>query len=260
MKYKISLLVFIVSTIILNSCVSREKTIYLHSRGTSSETIEHQKNNIKHKITPGDILYIKILSINPDITELFNIESSNTQSTYSNGASLYIKGFFVNDSGYIKLPVIDTVQVAGLSLNDAELRIQTEVDKYFKNSTLIVKLLNFNISVLGEVNRPGTFEVFKQELTVFEAIARAGGVQDYANISEVLIIRSLKDKNETFRIDLTDASIMDSERLFLLPNDVIIVEPLKSKHFRVVSAPNISLILSAITTTILVLNFVLRSN
>lgn len=253
-KFK-NLALCLLTGLLLSSCVSRDKSIYLNSRSDTKEIIEHTKQTVRHNIKPGDVIYIKILSINNDITELFNIESSQTQSTYSNDASLYIKGFFVSDSGYIKLPVIDTVHIAGLTLTEAETKIQTEVDKYFKNSTLIVKLLNFTISILGEVNRPGSYSIYKQELNIFEAIALAGGVKDYANKAEVLVIRTLADKNITYRLDLTDVSIMESDKLFLLPSDVVIIEPLRSKHFRLMSAPNISLVLSAVTTMILVLNF-----
>lgn len=254
-----STITLIIITSIFSSCVSRKNTIYLHNRDNSKEITEHTKVTKTHKVVPGDILYVKILSLNPDITELFNIESSKQNSGSNDVASLYIKGFFVSDSGYIKLPIIDTVKVVGLSLTEAEQKIQVEVDKYFKNSTLIVKLLNFNISILGEVNRPGSFDIFKNEITIFEALARAGGVKDHGNITNILVIRTLRDKNETFQIDLTDIQALDSDKIFLLPNDVVIVEPLASKHFRVMDAPNISLILSAITTMILVLNFVIKN-
>ena len=126
------------------------------------------------------------------------------------------------------------------------------------HSTVECKLLSFKFTVIGEVKAPGTYVNYNNYLTVLEAIGRAGGVGDYGNRNKVLVVRPMDKGTKTFRLDLQDKKILASEAYFLLPNDVVIVEPLKQKIFNM-NLPTFSFILgsslSAITTTILLINY-----
>jgi polysaccharide biosynthesis/export protein len=148
--------------------------------------------------------------------------------------------------------------VEGLTLEEVRKLLQISVDKVFKNSTVECKLLSFKFTVIGEVRTPGTFINYNNYLTVLEAIGRAGGVGDYGNRSKVLVVRPMNKGTKTFRLNLQDKKILSSEAYFLLPNDVVIVEPLSQKIFNM-NLPTISFIftttLSAITTTLLLINY-----
>ena len=161
----------------------------------------------------------------------------------------YLYGFDVNFEGNIIIPAIGTVNVSGLTLEETRKLLQASADKVFKNSTVECKLLSFKFTVIGEVRAPGTYINYNNYLTVLEAIGRAGGVGDYGNRNSVLVVRPMDKGTKTFRLNLQDKNILSSEAYFLLPNDVVIVEPLNQKIFNM-NLPTFSFILTSVTSTI----------
>jgi polysaccharide biosynthesis/export protein len=242
----------LVATIILaTSCTSQKKLAYLNNL---PETDGEEKFTMvipDYRIQPRDILYITVKAMTTDGTIKDFLSSSGSQGIISTGQgeSGGIYGFDVNFEGNIILPAIGTVKVSGLTLEETRKFLQASVDKVFKNSTIECKLLSFKFTVIGEVRSPGTYINFNNYLTVLEAIGRAGGVGDYGNRSKVLVIRPVDKGTKTFRINLQDKNILSSEAYFLLPNDVVIVEPLNQKIFNM-NLPTISFILATITSTI----------
>jgi polysaccharide biosynthesis/export protein len=140
-------------------------------------------------------------------------------------------------------------------MDEAINAIRQRADRYLKDATVIVKLISFKISVIGEVNRPGTYNNFNNQLTVLEAISMAGDITDYGNRKMVLVLRPAADGTSTFRLDLTNSEILSSDGFFLLPNDIVYVEPIRNKSFRI-NMPAISLVFSSISTLILILNYI----
>ena len=136
--------------------------------------------------------------------------------------------------------------------------LQASADRVFKNSTVECKLLSFKFTVIGEVKAPGTYINYNNYLTVLEAIGRAGGLGDYGSRNKVLVVRPIDKGTKTFRLNLQDKNILSSEAYFLLPNDVVIVEPLKQKIFNM-NLPTISFVVttvtSVLTTTLLLINY-----
>lgn len=250
-NFFVSILLFF---ILLSGCTSRKDIVYLYNRSDAYEPIEYQKKNVENTLQSGDVVYVRIMSVNREITDLFNLDNSGNRANITSETSINLQGFTVNPDGYIRLPVIDSIKVKGLTVFEAEYVIQEKVNEYFLNATVIVKLLNAKISVLGEVNRPGSFIVYRNQLSIFEALAMAGDVNQFADKKRVLIIRTSGEKNQTFRVDLTDEHIMRSEFFYLLPDDIVIVEPLKLKAFRL-NTPTITLAFSAISTLILTLKY-----
>lgn len=246
-------------SLVFSNCTSKKNIVYLENRSENNAAIQYNKNSIENKLQPGDVIYVRILSVNKEINDLFNLDNSGSRTNITSETSINLQGFSINPDGYIRLPIIDTIKVVGLTVFEAEDVIQKSVNAYFKNATVIVKLLNAKISVLGEVNRPGSFIVYRNELSIFEAIALAGDVNQYADKKRVLVIRTSGEKNETYRVDLTNENVMNSKSFYLLPDDIVIVEPLNLKSFRL-NTPTISLAFSAISTLILTLNFIQNSN
>jgi polysaccharide export outer membrane protein len=161
----------------------------------------------------------------------------------------YLYGFDVDMEGKIVIPAVGQVSVSGLTLEETRKVVQDLADKVFKNSTVECKLLSFKFTVIGEVRTPGTYINYNNYLTVLEAIGRAGGVDDYGNRSKVLVVRPMDKGTRTFRLNLQDKNILTSDAYFLLPNDVVIVEPLSQKIFNM-NLPTISFILTALTSSI----------
>jgi polysaccharide export outer membrane protein len=234
------------------SCTSQKKLAYLNNLPETGGEETFTMEIPDYRIQPRDILYITVKAMMPDGTiNDFLISSRNYGGTYvSQGESAgYLYGYDVNSEGNIVLPVVGLIKVGGLTLEETRKLLQSSADKVFKNSTVECKLLSFKFTVIGEVRAPGTYINYNNYLTVLEAIGRAGGLGDYGNRSNVLVVRPMDKGTKTFRLNLQDKNILSSQAYFLLPNDVVIVEPLKQKIFNM-NLPTISFILTAVTSTI----------
>lgn len=133
-------------------------------------------------------------------------------------------------------------------------KLQLTLNEYLKESVVIVKMVNFYVTMLGEVRRPGEYKIYQDELNIFEAISLAGDLTDFANRNEVKLIRQTKDGSKVIGIDMTDADILASDYYYMMPNDIIYVEPLKGKQFTFANFPY-GIIFSAISTTLLLINY-----
>jgi len=238
-----------------SSCTSHRQLVYLKNVDSVSAESFYPKNRPEYRIQTRDIMYVKIYSLNEDMSSLINQTiGSYQQNLFQNETSLFINGYAVSDSGNIEIPILGKVLVAGKTMDEAITAIRNRADQYLKDATVIVKLISFKISVIGEVNRPGTYNNFNNQLTVLEAISMAGDITDYGNRRKVLVLRPTADGTGSFRLDLTNSRILSSDGFFLLPNDIIYVEPIKNKSFRM-NMPAISLAFTSISTLILILNF-----
>ncbi len=240
----------------LGSCTSHRQLVYLKDVDSSSTESFYLKNRPSYLIQNRDIMYIKIYSLNEEMSSLINQTlGSYQQNLFQNETSLFINGYAVSDSGYIEIPVLGRIHVAGKTLDDAIAAIRERCSQYLKDATVIVKLISFKFSVIGEVNRPGAYTNFNNQLTVLEAISMAGDITDYGNRRMVHVLRPESNGTKSFQLDLTNRNILTSDGFFLLPNDIVYVEPVKSKTFRI-NIPTISLFLTSVSTLILVLNFI----
>jgi polysaccharide biosynthesis/export protein len=213
----------------------------------------------EYLIKADDNLYVDIQSINPEVSMLF---SPSKGSTYSGGTSSdfgqvstqYLNGYLVNQKGLIHLPVIGEVSVAGLTEEAAKDLVQKRVNEFYKDATVKLKILTYKISVLGEVRNPGVYFNYNKNISILEAISLAGGTSDYASIRKVLVIRPTAKGDNSFRLDMTKKDILASEAFYLLPNDVVYIEPDKYKNYNL-NATTYSIALSTITTTVLILTY-----
>ncbi len=246
-----ALLLFVV-TAIITSCNRKAQLLYM--RDVQNEVIATAQSQ-PYRLRPGDVLSVQIITQDPDISRLFNINPSGIgYNAFTSEASTYVNGFSINDSGFIHLPVLGKIEIDSLSTREAQARIQVETEKYLKDGLAIVKLLSFKVTVIGEVKRPGTYTNFNDNLNIFEAIGLAGDLSDYGQRSNVLVLRKTPQGIKTFRLNLHDKSLITSEGFYLLPNDTVIVEPRNGK-IMALNTPNISLFLSVVTTALLMLNY-----
>lgn len=249
---KLIVLIILFST----SCTSQKKLLYLENIDTIPPEQFFPMQHPEYQIQQRDILYIRFITINQELSDILNIGSSRySASLFQNETSLYINGYTVNDSGYVNIPLVGSVNVVGLTIDEATRSIETRAKDYLNEGTVIVKLISFKFTVIGEVNRPGSYTNFNNQLTVLEAIGTAGDITDFGNRKKVLVMRPSPTGTTTYRIDLQDKNLLTSEGYFLLPNDLVIVEPIKSKPFQL-NIPTMALLLSTVSTLILVLTFV----
>lgn len=237
---------FIIICFLMTSCSSM-KNIKIFEKQTNSDTIKTQTLP-KHKLQEGDILHVKVIGIQKESFDIFNLET-NANNTQTTSANLFLNGFTLDSKGCIEIPTIGKIFLQGLTIEEAKDVIQIEADKYLNNSTVIVKHINFEITVLGEVNRPGTYTVYKDNITILEALGLSGDLTDYANRKKVKLIRD----ESIMYIDLTKTETLYSENFSLKANDVLYIEPMRNVRLR---SSNAQIYISAISSIALIANII----
>lgn len=241
----------------LSSCTSYKKLQYLSNLDTTSVQSFYPMERPDYYIQFQDILYINITTLNPEMNEILNPGSQRfAYNVFRDESNIYVFGYTVSDSGYITLPILGDIFVYGLTIEEIKSAIKTRSDQFLKDAVINVKLLSFKFTVIGEVNRPGTYTNYNNQLTVLEAISMAGDITNYGNRKELIVVRPTKKGTFTYRINVQDKNLLQSDGYFLLPNDIVIVEPIKSKPFQL-NIPTMALFLSTISTLILVLSFII---
>jgi len=252
----IPFLISITVLIFSGACTSQKKLMYLSNLDTTSVQQFFPMERPDYRIQYQDILYVNITTLNAEMNELLNPGTQRyAYSALRDESSIYIYGYTVSDSGTITLPILGEIEVYGFTVDEIHKKIQKRANEYLKDAIVNVKLISFKFTVIGEVNRPGTYNNYNNQLTVLEAIGMAGDITDFGNRKKVLVVRPTKEGTHTYRINVQDKNLLQSEGYFLLPNDIVIVEPIKSKPFQL-NIPTLSLFLSSISTLILVLSFI----
>jgi polysaccharide export outer membrane protein len=158
----------------------------------------------------------------------------------------------VQMDGTIEIPYIGPVEVTGLTLSEAKTEIEKLIADYVTDAAITIRLVNNYVSILGQVNAPGMYPIYKQRLNIFQAISMAGDLAVYGDRYHVKIVRQTLEGSEIREFDLTDKKIIDSEYYYVLPNDVVYVKPMEGRFWGLASFPW-SVIFSTVTTTIAVI-------
>lgn len=179
------------------------------------------------RITPDDALLITVNSEIPEASAPYNVPLYNPQTRANNVYSTTAAqpSYIVDANGDIRMPVIGTLHVAGLTTDEIATEITSRVSKDITDPYVRVELLNFSIHVLGEVNHPQTVKVAKERFSLLEALAAAGDLTPYGERSTVLLIRQEDGVNRYHHLDLNDAGLLSSPYFYLKQNDVVVVEP-----------------------------------
>ncbi|MCX7954391.1 MAG: polysaccharide biosynthesis/export family protein [Bacteroidales bacterium] len=237
------------------SCTSYKSTAYLQGLSENDSVTTYYLGNI-YKLQKGDIIYIKIISFNRDITQLFNIEDV-TSFGQINNAYIYYKGYCIDDNGEINMPIIGNVYILNKTISEVEYILKEKIKNYLTDFYINVKYGGFKITILGEVKNPGINYFYTNKVTIFEALGSAGDLTDYGNRKNILLLRQTTNGLKIFRINLLKKDLFKQPYYYIQPNDILYVEPVKTKNWRL-NSYNVSIILSSISTLILVINFILR--
>lgn len=237
----------------LFSCVPSSKMVYLQ------DVTDSQKSDNKAYETllqPDDLLSIIVSSESPENSIPFNLPQ--IQGNYEIGNNQNgIKTYLVDREGNIDFPVLGKIKLAGLSRKEADQKLIVLLSEYIKNPGINLRILNYKFSVLGEVNRPGSYAVASERITLLEALSKAGDLTIYGKRSDILVIREQNGKKNYKHIDITKSDFITSDYYYLVQNDVVLVNPNRTRQNAAAVGPNSSVILSAISilTSIAVLLF-----
>ncbi|MEM6262753.1 MAG: polysaccharide biosynthesis/export family protein [Bacteroidota bacterium] len=234
MKYFWGCLILALS--LSTGCISNKQTVILQDRIEAGEVAtsdslaaEYSYSKPAYHLQANDVLDVKVKSVDGRSAGFLNVQGGGN---LLNQLGLYINGYSIDDSGYIYLPAIGKQKVGGLTVNQARSLIQGEVDQSLRNATVFVTLVSFKVSVLGEVKKPGQFFIYQNQVTILDALAQAGDITEFGNRSEVTLVRQIDEGNQAVKLDLTSPKVIASRYYYLQPNDVVYVEPLKTKNAR----------------------------
>lgn len=202
----------------LNSCISHKNTILIREKQataafdslTSISTV-----STEYQLQPRDILSIQVSSFKPQITNFFNNERTGM--------------FLVQENGYIYMPVLDSIRVGGLTLEQARKNLRDAIREFANDAYVSVNLLSFNITILGEVALPGVKNIPRDRITILEVVGLAGDVTEFGDRKKVKIIRKTNQGLKIALVDLTNENILTSEYFYVVPGDVVYVQPVKEK-------------------------------
>jgi polysaccharide export outer membrane protein len=252
------LLYLLVGVFILSSCGVQYKQVPYFQNLLDSGVLEEDISNYSVlRIQKADILAITVSSLNIEASAIFNmgntssIQNNNTASI--NPAST-ANGFMVDQNGFIQLPLVGPISVAGLTTAAARELIQAKLTPFLKEPVVSLKLINFRISVLGDVARPGVYPVQNEQVSISEALSMAGDLTITAIRNNVLLVREIDGKRQFVRLDLQKKEIFSSPYYYLQNNDVLYVQPSNAKYASVdASYRNVSIILSALSVIALLI-------
>jgi polysaccharide export outer membrane protein len=225
-----------------------------------SEGTEVITNYVPLTIQVQDVLAINVNSLNNDVSALFNynlnrINGNNNENSVTNP----VQGYTVDEKGEISLPYIGQLKVAGLSITELRNVLQKRLAAYTKEPVVNIRIVNFKVSVLGDVLRPDMYRITNERVTITEALSMAGDLNITALRTNVLIVREQQGQRHYYHLDLTSKDIFSSPYYFLRNNDVIYVQPDKTKFATVDRGyRTATLVLSGLSILAIVLSTILR--
>lgn len=193
---------------------------------------------------------IEVVSLTAKEFDIFKDESSNQNMR---NVDPILTGYLIDSNGYISLPFVGDILVQRLTVREVREKLNQILSEYLESPVTNIRLISFNYTVMGEVIRQGKFDTFDDNISILEAVATAGGLTQFANFKSVKLIRAENGVSTMHYLNLLDGDLQGSDYFYLRPNDVIIVDQLKNKNFRLNSSRNIALVLSVIATSLTLL-------
>lgn len=239
----------LMSVLFFSSCIPLTRLSYVQSDpGTSPSEMNYIGEPLDNVISTGDELFIRITSADEERT-VVNFQEQGNRVDPS------LLSYTVSDDGTIKLPYINRIHLAGLSLEQASDEIEEALSQFLYIPSVYIRFINTKVTVLGEVRNPGVFVFNYKNINILQAIGYANDITEFGNRRNVLIIREEGVNRSKYFVDLTDDSLLESEHYLVKSDDIIYVEPLKRKKYGMATVPY-NLILSIITTSIVVFTFI----
>jgi polysaccharide biosynthesis/export protein len=210
---------------ILWSCGQQKKIAYYQDVDSFKDV---NKNYYESKIQPDDLLMIIVSTPDPEAAVPFNLSAESVATPIAQSTTMTQRQhmlYLVDKDGKIEFPTLGTIDLMGKTKNEAISILKGKLLQYVKNPIINIRVMNYKVSVQGEVNRPGTYSATSERITLLEALSLAGDLTIYGKRHNVLIIREIDGKKTIGRIDLTKSDFINSPYYYLMQNDVVYVEP-----------------------------------
>lgn len=252
------ILPIVAATVLLTSCASREKIAYYQN----IDNTEIVNKKFETKIKTDDLLMIIVSAQDPIAVQPFNLTTnlSVDPQNQAGGAQRQQQLYLVDDNGYIDFPSLGKIRVGDKSKEEVIKELQTKISKYVKDAIINLRIMNFKVTVQGEVQQPGTHRILSERITLLEAISLSGDLTKYGKRNNILVLREEDGKIKHHRVDLTKANFINSDFYYLKQNDVVYVEPNKVATNSSAVGPNVSVYLSAISLLLTTVAIILTNS
>lgn len=231
---RLKLLSVVLFAFFMGACSVPKDVVYFQGVDTlTPEQKELMNQTYTTKIVPDDLLTITVTAWDPTVVTPFNppayayAVAVEGETNVSAAPGLYT--YLVSNDGSIDFPVLGKVYVEGLTKQQLAEKLQADISKYIEKPLVKVQIVNYKVTLMGEVNRPGTLSVKNDRISVLDAIGQSGDLTINANRKNILVIRDMNGNKEFLRMDLTDPALFASPSYYLKQNDVVYIEPNKAK-------------------------------
>jgi len=232
----------------ISSCATRQDIIYFQDEPVNEQTI--LSNNYEISFKPADMLTIDISAQDPETVMPFLLTpvAQSLNSSLDVNRNLRVQSYLIDVNGNIEFPVLGTIKMQGLTRVEATSMLKERLSEYIKDPIVNIRLINFTITVLGEVNSPGTFTVQNERISLNDVLGLAGDLTIYGKRDNILLIREVDGQKKYAKFDLGSVNVLNSPNYYLTQNDVIYVEPNNARVRQSAFNQNNGIIISAVAT------------
>jgi polysaccharide biosynthesis/export protein len=248
-------------SIFLASCVSNKKTTLLQRSDLNIKNIPtdtilrtYPVDTFNYRVQPNDVLSVRFESLTPEKFDFLSSRGNLAQNVNLQGGSALIIGEMVDENGQIPFPVLGKIKVSGLTIFEIQDKLQGAADQFLDSPVVKASLINFRVTVLGEMANEGTILLTNNRVSLLEVLGLAGGLGEYADRQNIKLIRQKNGQTDVQYINLLEEDFLNSPYYYVYQNDVIIVPPLKQKPFRRYFGQNLSLVVSTLSLLLLAIN------
>jgi polysaccharide export outer membrane protein len=251
---------FCLICLLLFSCASRKDIVYYQD--IDGVAFKEKSNSYEIKIQPDDLLMIIVSAEDPEIAAPFNLKSytSINPNKQDVAGSQATQLYLVDASGFIDFPILGRLKVSGMARSQLVQLLQDKISVFIKNPIINLRIMNFKVSVQGEVTVPGTYTIASERITLIEALSMAKDLTIYGKRDNILIIREIDGIKTYNRVDISKSDFINSPFYYLSQNDVVYVEPNKNKINGSAVGPNTGVIISITSLLITLITLIVTTS
>ena len=249
--------------LIISSCVTNKKYQYLQSDDVNVKKDVMVKDSVLrtynlddfvYHLQPEDIISVQFFSLTPEEFNFFALKQNQGQggNNFGQPGNALVNGYLIDENGEVEFPVVGKINISGLTIFEAQNKIQVVSDQYLENPIVEVRLLNFRFTLLGEVKAEGVYGSLNNRIHILEAIGLSGGFTDFADKSNVKIIRQNGGEAEVYYLNLLDETTISSDHYYVNQQDVIVVPPLRQRPYQVYFGKNLAVVISSVSLLLIV--------
>jgi polysaccharide biosynthesis/export protein len=233
---------YLVALVLLtSSCISNKRITYLQNLPNNTpigldEFIPYATVDYKYILQPFDMVEIDFASSDSELTKAFSFQ--NMMGTSGMGGvggagsdPLYFAGYSIDQKGFVEIPKLGKIQIAGLTEEEAKVKVEKEINSFFKEEIFVkLRMAGIRYTTLGEFNRVGVQIIYKNRATIFDALANSGETSLLGKKNKLFIIRQYDGGTKIHQINLNDRALLASPYYFIQPNDILYMEPMNIRQ------------------------------